>query len=99
MSTSDSKNNTCVATITNTKFVNNYAFVRGAGFVMNPEMDNHFFGKIRNCLFSNNTAAIGGALSSKDADIDISNCTFLNNSGNTGGTVYVQGKGWPVTLT
>ena len=44
-----------------------------------------------NCTFSENTAAIGGAVSSKDANIDMNICTFLNNSGYTGGSVYAQG--------
>ena len=42
LGTSDSTNNMCIATVANTRFMGNFASVRGAGVAMNPKIGNNF---------------------------------------------------------
>ena len=62
--------------VTNSKFLNNYAFTDGGAI-------NTKFGKvtIKNCLFDNNSASRdGGAIGIRGlSDVDIYNCIFSNN--------------------
>ncbi|WP_298524257.1 C1 family peptidase [uncultured Methanobrevibacter sp.] len=81
----------CLMSIENTTFANIYSNYSSAVYAESSR------GKIRNCIFTNMTAAMtAGALGIKsiDDEITIENCSFINDfAGRNGGAIYADVAG------
>lgn len=84
---------TCSLYLYNCEFINNITnpitLIDGGAILMNAK--NYHNVDIYNCLFINNTARYGGAISIYNADNNIVNCSFYGNTATQGSCIYEAG--------